>query len=296
MFGAVALFSVCGALVAAVHVSGMSAVSLTSLGAGGALLAYTLVSGADRSQVPAGTLALLTALNLAQIGLYYLALKLAPTGPAAALHLCAPVILLVRELATGRRRLGARELATITLLAAGAAGAAITSPAGDGASSPLLGLVLALGSSVAFAAMISLIFMRAPVMSLQYCNALKGLIGGGVLIPFVIASPPAPGPAALMLALGALVSAPGLALAWYALARVHPTTTATIDLTEALMTPAAAATLFAVPLTTGQVLVMVPVLAAAALEIRRPHPPAPTAEPHDGDGAAYPALMTPAPA
>lgn len=68
MTGAVALFSLCGALVAAVNVTAMAAVSLASVGSGVALLAYTLLSGAGRSQVPAGTVTLLSVLNLGQIG------------------------------------------------------------------------------------------------------------------------------------------------------------------------------------------------------------------------------------
>lgn len=117
-------------------------------------------------------------------------MKLAPTGPAAALHLCAPVILLAVALVNGQRRLGAREVATLALMIAGALAAALSVPAGSHATHPLLGLTLALASSAAFAAMISMIFMRAPTMSLPYCNAIKGLAGGALLMPLVIAHPP----------------------------------------------------------------------------------------------------------
>ena len=68
-----------------------------------------------------------------------------------------------------------------------------------------------------------------------------------------------------------------------------PTTTATIDLTEAVMTPPAAGALFGLAFTSAQALVILPVLAAAVLEIRRPRT---TAAPADATpGADLPAAV-----
>jgi drug/metabolite transporter (DMT)-like permease len=275
MCGAVALFSLTGALVAVLPASGLASMALVSFGSGVALIGWTFAAKSGRSQVPLRPLVWLTVLNLAQGGLYYVSLKLAPTGPAAALHLAAPVILLLWALVQGRRRLGVSEIGTLCLLVAGLSLAA-TSVSSDHAGrtdvETLAGLTLALLSAVAMAAMLTMVFSSAQRMSLQFCNGIKSLAGAALLAPALLTAAPSLNVSVGLIAVGAFVCAPGLALCWFALSRVPPTTTSTLDLFEAVLTPAITGAAFGMHFTGREWLIMVPIVAAALLEVWRPRP------------------------
>jgi drug/metabolite transporter (DMT)-like permease len=274
---AVIMFSLTGALVAALPASGAISMLLISAGAGVALIVWSLCGQEDRSNVPVALVAWLTVLNLAQGGLYYISLKLAPTGPAAALHLATPVILMLWAIGRGHRQTGPRELATLALLAIGLLLAALTASQENtehSSAEMALGLSLSFLSAVAVAVTFLAVAGHATRMSLQLCNGIKSLAGAALLTPVLLTSPlPQLGVTVGLLAAGAFACAPGLALCWYAIARAPATTVASIGLFEAALTPAIAGAVLGVASHSREWLIVIPVIAAALLEVRRPQPP-----------------------
>jgi len=268
MAAGVVLFGLLGAIVAALSASGLAAACLVSAGSAVTLTALALRTPRPFA-LPWRLVGGLAVLNLAQIGFYYLALKLAPVGPAAALHLAAPVLLVGYALARRRRTLDARALLTLALLVGALALAGATSGGAGGSRSPLLGLAFALLSAAAMAAMITVIFRQAERMSLVAANASKAWLGALALAPALAFSSPTLHVTLGLLGAGALLAAPGLVLVWWALARVSPQITSIIDLGEAVVTPAAGAALFGLVFTLLHAAIMLPLLAAVWLELSR---------------------------
>lgn len=277
MFAAVTLFSIMGAAVAGSAVSAGASLCLTALGAGVFLGAYALLRRESMRGMPVGLVARIGALALGQAALYFFALRLAPVGPAAALHLAAPVLLLGWALLRGKESLSLRAAGVLLLLVAGLLLAALASGGLQGhqlRASVLLGLGLSLTSAVLLACFLVQVNRHACRIPLIWSNCFRTLASALICLPLLLLDPPTQAGAATMLVVGLLALGPGLALAWYALSRISPQITSVIDLSEAGMTPAISHLAWGTSLTVLHLAAALPILLAVYLQVGPARAPA----------------------
>lgn len=251
------------------------------LAAGGALaLLVVVLAGPGRRQL--GSLArtpgrsagflvigLLEALNL---GLYAAALSLGPVPVVVALHLTSPLLLLGVAVLRGRRRIDGLVVAQTLLMVTGIVllGLQPDDRVGD---RPLLAGVLAVGSAVAVAALITTVARYAPSVRPDVASTVQLGLAAAVTAPVVlVAAAPGPADSLALLAAGAAFLGPGFALYWRALRRASPATAGIIGLNEAVAATLFSIVVFGDRVSLAAVLSGALVLVAVVLETVRPEP------------------------
>lgn len=274
---ATSLWGVSSAGIAGVGATGLAAAPVAAGGAA-ALLGFTVVRGGapwrDFRAAPRLFLRLgiLELLNLVS---YVAALSLGPLPVVVALHLTAPVLLIVVRIAQGRRAI------TLTLAAELAAiGAAIWLVAGyrpaDTALGPaLLGCALALISAVCVAGLITLVVRESPGLPSGSAAGLQLLTAAVLAGPLIgsaafFGAGPTAREAVILVVIGALLLGPGFACYWLALRELDEVTAGLIGLNEAVVATVAGAMVVGSEITVATLMAGVLVLAAVGLELGSP--------------------------
>lgn len=256
--------------------------------AGGALMLLLATAVAGRS--PLRLLAahwrmalIVGAFEAANLSLYLLALRTGPLPLMVALHLTAPVLLVLWQVAR-RERAPSVLVATELALIAGAVWlVADAQPAGQATTDALRGAALSLGSAVVLAAQITVMARLAKrdsrpdaVFSAGSQLAVAAVLSSPLL--FAGALPPA-ADSALLLGVGAALLAPGFALYWRALRGLRPAAASIIGLAEGVIAPLVGAVAFAAAIGGAAVAAAALVLLAVVIELRDPHHRQPVAPP-----------------
>jgi drug/metabolite transporter (DMT)-like permease len=178
--------------------------------------------------------AVLGCLEAANLVLYASALHLGPLPVIVGLHLTSPILMVVWT-CLRRQRPFSLMLAAESALIVGAV-ALIAAGAGErhSAASVLGGAVLALGSAVAVAALITMVARHASSETPEVGAALQMSVAAILTLPLIAVDPPS-GPRLWHLgAAGAVLLAPGFALYWRALRGLTAQAASTIGLNEAV--------------------------------------------------------------
>ncbi|WP_280263758.1 DMT family transporter [Nocardia wallacei] len=210
----------------------------------------------------------LGALEAANLALYVAALRIGPLPVVVALHLTAPVLIITVALLRGRRPPTVPVLLELILVAVAIWLVTGRPPAGAGASSAVLGCLLALASAGCVAALVSLIARKATANNTITSAGLQLLLAGTAGSPLLALEPPSAVVAAELAALGALLLGPGFALYWQALRRLDAATASIIGLNEAVVAALVGALCTGTRLTTATVGAGVLILLAVGLEQR----------------------------
>jgi drug/metabolite transporter (DMT)-like permease len=217
----------------------------------------------NQGKVPLKPLLIISACNLVQLGLYLLALQLAPIGIAAALHLTSPVWLLLWA-CLRRQRSWSISTIGILLLIAGGIGLAIASV--EATDSSKLGLLLALMSAWVLAIMWTMVKKYIHQLSKDWSQGVCQGLGAGVLLPIMLVS--GGDWSWIGFGVGVLLFAPGGLMVWWAIGKVTPSLVGATGLLEAPFAALAAALLFSNTFTITQALAMTLLLGAACWEAR----------------------------
>lgn len=268
MIVATTFFGVGAALLSGFQTSGLAVVSLLLLGHGVVLVLVSLFTRPERS-LPWKIVLGFAVLNLAQLVLYFYSLRWAPVGIAAALHLTSPILLMLGDIFRKKRSFGQGEILSLACIFIGIAAATLLPGATEGGSYPLAGMLAALASAVGVACMFSLIAYNSEKLSIDYAQGIGQLLGGVILLPFLLLSPPPAEEASQIVATGALLYAPGAVFVWFALARISTSGVGAIALLEAVTAVIAAAIIFNTPFLAQQAVAIIFILSAAWIEIRR---------------------------
>ena len=220
-------------------------------------------------------IAVLFVLDLVNIGGFFTSLQLAPVGPAVALHLASPVILVLYELVWLRRPATPWRLASLALIVSGCTLAAVSTGTSGGGPLALLGLALALTSAVCVA--------LTNVLAVHLA-AVEGnwqiVVGAASLARAAVC-----GAAALVLGatfssegglvlLAAVVAAVAVPMLWAGAApRISARSISILALNEAVVATVVAVAVLDQGLTLAALLATVVILVAIALEVLEPSPP-----------------------
>ncbi|MGW5309850.1 EamA family transporter [Nocardia thailandica] len=210
----------------------------------------------------------LGALEAANLVLFVGALAIGPLPVVVALHLMAPLLLLAREIVRRRRQPSALVFVEFVLVGAAIALAGAGEPEVGGATQAVLGCVLAIGSAVCVATLVSSIAresaQRATLSSAGWQLVCAG-VAGSVLI---FAQPPSFPTAGVLVGVGALLLGPGFALYWLGLRGLDATAAGVLGLNEAVFAAIAGALFTGTRITPAAIVAGALVLAAVVLEQR----------------------------
>lgn len=268
MLAATLVWGASSAALAAVE-GALTSSALVAAGGGATLLLIAGVRRQDPLRIlreSPGLYMRLGALEAANLILFVAALKCGPLPVVVALHLIAPLLLLAADIVRGLRRL--TSLVAIEFLLVGAA-VAVAVP---GSSSEirtdraLLGCILAVGSAVCVAMLVSLIAresaQRPTIASAGWQLVVAGILGAAL----IFTDPPDPRTAGALVLVGALLLAPGFVLYWRGLRGLDATKASIIGLNEAVFAAVVSAIFTDTPITTGAVIGGLLVLGAVMLD------------------------------
>lgn len=270
MFASTVVWGMSSAALAAVD-GALTSSALVAV-AGGVTL---LVVAAARRQQPIRAFAespwlyaRLGVLEATNLVLFVAALKCGPLPVVVALHLIAPLLLLAADVVRGRRRMTVLIGVEFVLVGAAIALAGPGSSAGIDPRRALLGCVLAVGSAVCVAMLVSLIAResahRPTIASAGWQLVVAGVLGAGL----IFTDPPDIRTAGSLVLVGALLLGPGFVLYWLGLRGLDATTASIIGLNEAVVAAVVSAIFTNTPIAAGAVFGGLLVLAAIALEDR----------------------------
>lgn len=276
---ATCLWGVSSAAIAAITAPSLGSAAPVAAGGALAVLAVCVVRGDRpwRSFAAGRRLYLaLGALETANLVTYIAALRLGPLPVVVALHLTAPVLLILTGVVTGRRAPGAAVVLEVALVGAAIALVA-TGRSGAGAPTAVLaGCVLAVVSAACVAALVTLVARhskgRAPLAS----AGLQLLVAAGCCLPLLITGAPGAVEAAQLVVVGACALGPGFACYWWALRTLDATTAGIVGLNEAVAASVVGAALTGTRLTPATITAGALVLMAVAVQLwSEPEPGAP---------------------
>ncbi len=274
LFVATGLWGASSALIAHIGADGFPAAPVAA-GGGVALLGFALLTGGrpwrDFRTAP-GLFLRLGVLEVLNLALYVAALHIGPLPVVVALHLTAPVLLIVERIVRGRRR------PTVTvglelLLVALAIGLVAGHPPGGSALAPALaGCLLALASACCVAALITLVVRESagrPAVTAAGLQLVTAAALGTPLLGLAITvgSAPAATDFAALTAIGALLLGPGFACYWPALRELNEVTAGLVGLNEAVVASVLGALLGGSDITAATLSAGVLVLIAVAMEV-----------------------------
>lgn len=177
-------------------------------------------------------LGMLEALNL---GLYAGALHLGPLPAMVGLHLTSPILMVIWATLTRRRALTLTLLVEFALLVAAVILVAVGPSQHHSTMSVFAGTVLALGSAVALAILISRVASTAVAFDPDVAAALQLTIAAILTLPLVLTDPPTETRLWRLGFAGALLLAPGFALYWRALRQLGAQAAGILGLNEAVV-------------------------------------------------------------
>jgi len=235
MFGAAALWGGTGGVVAGLQVGGAAAACVVELTTGVVLLGLALATGERPGAAIVGRrrrIALLGAVEAANVLCYYVALQMAPVGPVMALHLAAPVLLTVVALARGRRSVSIRNVSAILMISAALTLVALSGQEGARHPAVLQGLALSLVSAACLAVFLTLVSSTASGIAPAPAAGFQMLVSGLVLCPALMDLRQHGSSLAPLLAVSVALFAPACWLYWFAMRRLTPILAGTVLLTE----------------------------------------------------------------
>lgn len=274
LFAATGLWGASSALIAHIGADGFLAAPVAA-GGGAALLGFALLTGGnpwrDFRAAP-GLFLRLGVLEVLNLALYVAALKIGPLPVVVALHLTAPVLLIVDRIVRGRRRL------TVTvglelLLVAVAIGLVAGHPPGGSALAPAIaGCLLAVASAGCVAALITLVVRESagrPAVTAAGLQLATAAVLGTPLLGLAVTIWPAPAATdfAALAAIGALLLGPGFACYWPALRDRDEVTAGLVGLNEAVTASLLGALLVGSDITVATLSAGALVLLAVAVEV-----------------------------
>ncbi|MFR9753924.1 hypothetical protein ACL02S_23195 [Nocardia sp. 004] len=208
---------------------------------------------------------LLEAVNLVT---FVIALRLGPLPVVVALHLTAPVLLIVAKVVAGRRKVGTVLITELVLVIAAIVLIAIGNADSAGGARIAIACVLALVSAGCVAALISMVAAhsggRDPIASAGLQLATAALLG----LPLLGMTLPSAAEAAQLAVIGAGLLGPGFACYWWALQVVDAPTAGIIGLNEAVAASVIGTVIGVAHLTVTTVTATILILTAVALEQR----------------------------
>jgi drug/metabolite transporter (DMT)-like permease len=281
MITATALWGTSGGVIAGLDINGFAAAAVVELVTGIVLVALGIAQGhrVERTIAALGRfLPLLAVIEAGNVALYYVALQVGPVGPVIAVHLTAPVILTLIDMARGRRRLTSSRAATFVLIIAALAMIATTGPA-DGRDHAMVGLALSLASAGCLAAFITIVRKVADRTPATLGAGIQMLCSGLLLSPALIALDGDRGDLATLVLTAVILFAPACLLYWRALRTLSAITAGSIQLGEPFFGAAAAVLLYELRPTRYELLSVALVIAAVFLEINKTQPDVPKPRP-----------------
>ncbi|WP_067720163.1 DMT family transporter [Nocardia yamanashiensis] len=265
------LWGISSALIAAVARTGFTSAALVAAGGATAVLGVAVLRGDRPWRIFRDDwslylrLGVLEAVNLA---LYMAALRIGPLPMMVALHLSAPVLLIVARLATRRRSFSFAVAVELSLVAMAILLVSGRHPGTLSSTGVLLGCALSLSSAACVAALITVVAGasrgRGSVASAGLQLATAAVLG----LPLLLIAPPE-GPASLaLIAIGAGFLGPGFVCYWWALRTVDAPTAGIVGLNEAVSASIVGAAVTGSQLTPAVLGAGALVLLAIGLEVR----------------------------
>lgn len=188
-------------------------------------------------------------LEATNISLYISALQTGPLALVVALHLAAPIILLLHACATGRRRFRWREAVELTLIVIGVA--LVASARDRGGGDAVIGALLAIGSAAALAMLINKVALSAPGLNPDAAAAGQLAIAGACTAPLLLVPGGLPSDFGGTALAGILLLGPGFALYWRALRELSAPAAGVVGLNEAIVASLLGAAFLAESLSAG---------------------------------------------
>lgn len=235
MFGAAALWGGTGGVVAGLAVGGAAAACVVELTTGIVLLLVALTTGERPWVAIVGRrrrMALLGAVEAANVLCYYVALQMAPVGPVMALHLAAPVLLTVVALARGRRSASPRNVSAVLMILGALAFVALSGDGDAWRSGVLAGLALSLLSAGCLAVFLTLVSSTAGGVPPASAAGFQMVVSGLVLCPALLDLRQHSGSLGPLLLISLAMFAPACWLYWFAMRRLTPILAGTVLLSE----------------------------------------------------------------
>jgi len=274
MVGATLGWGICGAVSTTFRCQPVGLLAISSLVQACILLPAVRLLGLSHARPRLRMVALVALLDAGVMVCYITALTWAPTGPVAAVHLTAPVLLLGWAVLRRERRAGAREAAIGALLLGGVSATALSVSSGGVGRHPVAGILFAAVSAVLYAALLRVGSNLGPI-GVAYTSGLKAAVMGAICAPSLLVFALRPIDIGVNTGLLALYI-PASLLFWRAITRTSATLIGSIGLLEAVFCGVFAWVLFGSALRPIHVVAVAMILGAVMLELRRS---APSAEP-----------------
>jgi drug/metabolite transporter (DMT)-like permease len=213
-----------------------------------------------------GKIAALSALFGGSHLLFLIAAGLAPIGPVVALHMSAPIVLLLWQVVRKERSLGGQEVTVLLLLMAGILLAVPES--GAYAENPPLGLALALVSVIPFAMAMHFITEWGRDQDLRAAAAWRSLLIVPFTMPLLFFADFSTNWIIWYAVLGVMV-APATMMVWWAASKLPVTVTTSVQLSEAWWAALTGVIFFHQSLALSSAISICLILTAAWIETRR---------------------------
>ncbi|WP_280354937.1 EamA family transporter [Nocardia otitidiscaviarum] len=272
MVVATTLWGASSAFLAEVSVPGIGAAGPVAFGGALLLLGVAMIRGERPWRVFRADRRLflcLGGLETANLVFYVAALRLGPLPVVVALHLTAPMILIVSQVVRGRRALGLAVVTEVTLVGVAIGLVAIGRTDSKDTIAIVVGCVLALASAACAAGLVTLVAEHSAQRATLASAGLQLLLATLLALPLTIAAAPPTGWAVIQLvAVGALLLGPGFACYWWALRTLDATTAGIVGLNEAVAAAIIGAVLTDTRLTVATVAAGGMVLTAVAVQVR----------------------------
>jgi drug/metabolite transporter (DMT)-like permease len=263
-------WGVAGGTIAGISMNPATLTLITCLVQGPVMLMIAARQGLPRrDHVQLRSLLLIGAAGAVVSFTFFASLGMAPPAIASALHLCAPVLLVVLGLGRRRRRLDMATLLVLGLLLAGSASGVAGGGLGTVTPHVLLGIGLALVSAAAIAFRATLINRHGCGAGAAFNSGVATMVCAVPFVPFLFTNPPSLHELVVLSVVTLTCYVPAGLMAWWAAPKLDPTLTTAIGLNEALVTASLAWVVLGAHLSPLQLAGGVAILAAVVLEARR---------------------------
>lgn len=207
-------------------------------------------------------------LEAANLGLYLAALRLGPLPVVVALHLTAPILIIVTRIVQRRLVITLSVVVELVLVAAAVVLVGVSRPGGSAPVSALIGCLLSVGSAACVAALVVLV--AAHSADRPTITAAGSQLAAAALFaaPLALIVPPRGSAIIALLAIGGLLLGPGFACYWWALRKVDATTAGIIGLNEAVVASLLGALLASTRLTLATLAAGLLILGAVAVQTK----------------------------
>ncbi|WP_459545236.1 hypothetical protein [Nocardia sp. X0981] len=274
---ATSLWGASSAGIAGVGAAGFAAAPVAA-GGGVALLVFAVLRGTDpwRDFRSAPRLFLrLGVLEVLNLVCYVAALHIGPLPVVVALHLTAPVLMIITQIVRARRAVTVAVVAELMAVGVAIWLVAGNQPADTELAPALAGCALAVASAACVAGLISLVARESagrPSGAAAGLQLLTASVLGAPLLGFALltGTGPTAGQALVLAAIGALLLGPGFACYWLALRDLDEVTAGLVGLNEAVVATLAGAVVVGAHITVATLMAGALVLGAVGLELGSP--------------------------